>query len=105
MTTPNKITKTEYPDVFGDLFEFAIGETYDEPRRRTNRYRRTLFKFDADNLPEHPVLHGFWETDTYIHENDEGPVDPIDEIFRVEEKKRVIEQKYYERVKGDQDNG
>ena len=97
--TLNKITKSEYPDVFEDLMEWSIGETYHQYRRGSNYFTRALIEFSQSNLPEHPDLWGKWESDTFIDDyeygiNDDGP----STLYRVEEKSRMVEQKYYERM-------
>ena len=93
-----KITEKQYPDVFEDLMEFQIGETYRDHRRGSNYFTKVLLKFDADNLPEHPEIHGLWETDTFIKDHVYGTDTLPDVVYRVEEKTRSIEEIYYERV-------
>jgi hypothetical protein len=95
----NIITKKQYPDIWKDLMAFQIKETYHEHRRNSNYYTCWLLKFDQENLPEHPELHGLWETDTFIGDHEYGCDDYPDELHRVEEKRRMIEEVYYERVK------
>jgi hypothetical protein len=92
---------------FEDIGAFQIGETHHQHRRGSNYFTRWLIKFDADSLPEHPEIHGLWETDTFIMDHEYGATDDgiPDTLFRVEEKTRMVEQKYYERIRGDQDNG
>lgn len=96
----NKITKLDYPEIFEDLWAFKKKETYHEHRRNSNYYTAWLLEFTPKNLPEHPALHGLWETDTFIGDHEYGidKSDFPDVIHRVEEKKRVIEEAYYERV-------
>ena len=95
----NHITKAEYPDVFNDLFAFEAGETCREHRRASNFYVKTLIEFDAENLPQHPKLHGLWETGVYVTDTEHGRCDDPDELFRVEKWVRTVEQTGYERVK------
>ena len=94
----NKITKKDYPVVWEDMMAFQVKETYHEHRRNSNYYTAWLLKFDPENLPEHPELHGLWETDTFINDHEYGLDDYPDELYRVEERKRMIEEVYYERV-------
>lgn len=79
---------------------FQVEEAYHEHRRNSNYYTSWILKFDHENLPEHPEIHGLWQTDTFIGDHEYGidKSDFPDELFRVEEKKRVIEETYYERV-------
>lgn len=98
MNTINKINDTDYPDIFADLLEFSIGETEHYHRRNSNYFTQALIKFDEENLPEHPELHGFWETDTFINDYEYGCDTLPDELFRVEEKTKMISKKYYERI-------
>ena len=95
----NHITRVEYPDIFEDLFVFEIGETGRDHRRASNFYVNKLLEFDAENLPEHPELHGLWETDTFITDSEHGVVDMPDEAYRVEKVLRMVEEISYERVK------
>ena len=92
------ITKKQYPEIWADLFEFQVKETYHEHRRGSNYYTARLLEFTPENLPEHPDLHGLWETDTFIDDHEYGLDEYPDEIYRVEEKKRMVEETYYERV-------
>ena len=96
----NKITKKQYPDIWADLLEFSIDEAYHEHRRNANYYTSHILKFDPENLPEHPELHGLWQTDTFIGDHEYGidRSDYPDECYRVEKKTRTIEEAYYERV-------
>ena len=93
----NKITKAQYPDVFAELLEFEIAEDYHEHRRGSNYYTSKILKFDNENLPEHPEIHGLWMTDTFIWDHEYGG-DLPDECYRVEKKERMIKKVYYERV-------
>lgn len=97
MTDILVINKADYPDVFENLLEFSIGETYYEHRRNSNYFTRALLWFDKETLPEHPEIHGLWETDIFINDSEDGPANMPDKLFRVEEKTRMIEEKYYER--------
>jgi len=94
----NTITKAQYPDVWADLLEFAIAEDYHEHRRGSNYYTSKILKFDKDNLPDHPEIHGLWQTDTYIWDHEWGG-DLPDECYRVEKKTHMVEETYYELVK------
>ncbi len=98
MTAINEITKAKYPDVFEDVLEFSIGETYHCHRRGSNFFTRALLRFDAENLPEYPELHGLWESDTFVNDHEYGADTLPDKLYRVEEKTRMIPEKYYERI-------
>jgi hypothetical protein len=97
--TANSITDKEYPDVFDDIFEFVVGESYHCHRRNSNFFTRVIIRFDSQNMPEHPEIHGLWESDIFVNDHEYGTDTPPDTLFRVEEKTRMIEEKYYERVK------
>ena len=101
MTQINKITREEYPVLFADFSEFVIGDTGREHRRGSNYFVSSLLKFDQDNLPEHPELHGLWESDTYVDDYEYGCDSYPDNLYRVEQKTRTISETYYERVKED----
>ena len=94
----NTITKEQYPDVFADLLEFSIAEAEHEHRRGSNYFTSHVLKFDADNLPERPELHGTWETDTFIWDYEYGG-DLPDKAYRVERKVKMVEEVCWERVK------
>ena len=94
----NKITKEQYPDIFEYLLDFSIAEDYHEHRRGTNYYTSRILKFDPDNCPEHPELHGLWQTDIYIWDYEYGG-DLPGECYRVERKTRQVEETFYELVK------
>jgi hypothetical protein len=85
--------------VFEDILDFSIGESYHCHRRRGNFFTKAIILFDPENMPEHPEIHGLWESDTFVNDYDNGTDTPPGELFRVEEKTRMIEEKYYERVK------
>lgn len=91
------ITKHQYPDVWTELLEYAIDETYHEYRRNSNYYTVKILKFDKDNLPDHPELHGLWETDTFVWDHEYGGNLP-NECYRVKRKEQTIQEIYYERV-------
>ena len=93
----NIIKKKDYPEIWEDIYAFFVKHLSKEHRRNSNFYTTSLFKFDADNLPEHPALHGLWESDCYITDPEYGGEEP-DELYRVVEKKRMIEEVYYERA-------
>ena len=78
MTQINKITRKEYPDVFEEFSEFIIGDTGKKHRRGSNYFVSSLLEFDNDNLPEHPELHGLWESATYVDD-----YEYVSEIVRV----------------------
>ena len=100
MSAVNKATKKDYPVIWEDMWEFKKDETYHEHRRNSNYYTAWLLELTPDNLPDHPELHGLWETDTFIADHEYGvdKSDIPDEIWRVEKKTRTIEEAYYERV-------
>jgi hypothetical protein len=93
----NTITKKQYPDVFADLMEFVVHESYHQHRRGSNYYTSKILKFDGKVLPEHPELHGLWQTDTFIWDHEYGG-DLPDKAHRVERKTRMVEEVYYEQV-------
>ena len=98
MSVKYKITKEEYPAIWGDFFAWVIGDTYREHRRGSTFYTRALLEFWWDDFPDNPEIHGLWETNTYINDTEYGPDTTPTELFRVEEKTRTVEEKYYARV-------
>jgi hypothetical protein len=95
----NTITTEQYPLLFEDILEFQVGETYHCHRRGSNFFTRALLKLDEENLPEHPELHGLWESDIFIKDYEYGTDTVPDIFFRCEERTRMVPEKYYERVK------
>jgi hypothetical protein len=93
----NTITKTQYPDIFAELLEFEVDESYHEHRSGSNYYTSKILKFDDMVLPENPELHGLWQTDTFIEDYEYGG-DVPKEAYRVERKTRMVEEVYYEQV-------
>ena len=96
--TINKITEEQYPDLWDYILDFSVAEDYHEHRRGSNYYTSHILKFDPDNCPEHPELHGLWQTEAFIHDYEHGGDGP-DEAYRVERKARMVEETFYELVK------
>jgi len=97
----NRITKQQYPAIWEDMLAFQLKELHHEHRRNSNYFTSWLLYFDETNLPEHPEIHGLWQTETFIGDHEYGidESDLPDELYRVEEKKRMIEETYYEQVR------
>ncbi len=100
----NKITR-ETAKEMGIDFDNLISDmdivSYQEHRRGSNFYTRSVIEIDEELFPEVPrELDGFWETNVYVSDDDWGhESDDIYELDRVEEKIKVIETKYWEKVK------
>lgn len=98
MSIKYKITKEEYPVIWEDFFAYTIGETYHAHRRGSNFFTQALLEFGAEEFPDNPEIHGLWETDCYISDQEYGPDTIPTELFRVEERTKTVVKKYYVRV-------
>jgi hypothetical protein len=85
---------------FDSLIDDMEIVSYEEHRRGSNFYTRSVIEINEKWFPELPrELDGFWETNTYVSDSEWGPDKScINELNRVEEKTKVVEIKYWEKV-------
>jgi hypothetical protein len=99
----NKITR-ETAKEMGIDFENLISDmeiiSYEEHRRGSNFYTRSVVEIKEEWFPEVPrELDGFWETNTYVSDSDWGhESSEIYELNRVEKKVKVVETTYWEKI-------
>ena len=86
---------------FNDLISDMNIVSYEEHRKSSEFFIRSIVKINKELFPEIPTeLEGFWETNTYITNSDWGhELMNIYELDRVEEKVKMVETKYWEKVK------
>ena len=101
----NKITRENYPEHFDSFIDDFYDVTYQEPRRGATFYTKSIACLDEEFYPEFPELWGFWETNQYVWHSDQGyDSRDIDELVRVEQKTRTIEEKYWAPVQEETSN-
>jgi len=86
---------------FDSLIDDMEIVSYEEHRRGSSFYTRSVIEINEEWFPEvSRELDGFWETNTYVSDSEWGhDKSEIHELNRVEEKTKVIETKYWEKVK------
>ena len=100
----NKITRETAKEMgidFDNLISDMDITSFKQHRRGSSFYTRSVIEIDEELFPEVPrELDGFWETNEYVDDSEYGcDLDEIDELDRVEEKIKVTETKYWEKVK------
>jgi len=96
----NKITRK---DVGDELFDEIIDDTYDcskrEHRRGATFFQKEIFQINEKYFPEiDPALHGFWESNEFVYDENDYDKSRITELRRVVHKKKVVETAYWEEV-------
>jgi hypothetical protein len=100
----NRIAR-ETAQYLGINFDSLIDDmeivSYEEHRRGSSFYTRSVIEINEEWFPEvSRELDGFWETNTYVSDSEWGPdKSEIYELNRVEEKIKVVETTYWEKVK------
>jgi hypothetical protein len=85
---------------FDSLIDDMEIVSYEEHRRGSSFYTRSVIEINEEWFPEvSRELDGFWETNTYVSDSEWGhDKSEIHELNRVEEKTKVVETKYWEKV-------
>ena len=99
----NKITRESAKELnidFDNLINDFEEHSYQEHRRGSNFYTRSIVEINEEWFPEVPrEFDGFWETNMYVSDDDYGYDDhEIQELNRVEKKVKVVETTYWEKV-------
>lgn len=100
----NKITRAIAKELnidFNDLISDFDDTSYKNYRRGSNFFTRSIVVINEEYFPDVPRdLDGFWETNTYVWDDNEGfnHMD-IYELNRVEKKEKVVTTTYWEIVK------
>ena len=100
----NKITREIAKELnidFNDLISDFDDTSYQNHRSSSNFFTRSIVVINEKFFPNVPrELDGFWETNTYVWDDDEG-YDHMNiyELNRVEKKEKVVTTTYWEIVK------
>jgi len=88
----NKITRKEFKGDFGSLLGDFLENSYQEHRRGSNFFTRSIVEINEEWYPElDRELDGFWETNQYIWDDDYGAdKSEIYELDRVERVTKVV---------------
>lgn len=91
----NKITRENAKELnidFNYLIEDFYCESYSEHRRGSNFHTRSIVMINEEYFPDvSRELDGFWETNTYIWDDNYGyEGSDIQEVTRVEKKEIVV---------------
>ena len=105
-TTMNKITKITRENAkelgikFNDLIQDFDVTSYEEHRRGSNFFTRSIVTINEKFFPDIPrELDGYWETNTYVSDSEWGhELSDITELNRVEKKERVITEVYWDKM-------
>lgn len=101
----NKITKSEYPEIWDIIIEEEdYDKTYKEHRRGPSFYTTLRYNINSDlneyldgnKIPEE--LYGLWETDILTWSDDWGLDTKPEVLYRIKEVVKIIEEKCYVRV-------
>lgn len=103
MSMVNKITRANASELgvdFNELIDDFFETSYEEHRRGSNFYTRSIVEISETYFPElSRELDGYWETNTYIFDSEYGREDgDITELNRVIKKERVITETFWEKV-------
>lgn len=82
---------------FDMLIDEFDEDSYEKHRRGSNFFVRSILHITEEHFPELPKeLHGYWETNTYIKDDNDGrDRDEITKLTRVEQKERIIKELYW----------
>lgn len=95
----NKITRESIgEELFNMITEDYFDISYKKHRRDSNFFSRLIFHIDEEHFPEHPELWGFWETPTFIYDEEQGDYSGFDTLIRVEKKTKSVIKEYWETV-------
>lgn len=100
----NKITRqTDIPVEFNILIDEFLCDSYKKHRRSSNFFTRSIVEINERWFPElDRSLDGFWETNDYISDSEEG-MDKVDikELNRVEKVTIMVPTTEWQLVKDD----
>ena len=99
----NKITRKTAKDYgidFDDLIDEFTEHSYEEHRKGSDFYTRSIVEINKKWFPDIPrEFDGFWETNMYISNANHGhDSDEITELNRVQQRERTIVETYWHRV-------
>jgi len=99
----NKITRETAKELgfdFNRLIQDMDETSYEEHRRGSNFFTRSIVEIHEDWFPEVPrELDGYWETNTYVSDSEWGhDTSEIHELNRVEQREKVVTTTYWVKV-------
>ena len=89
---------------FGLDFDELLDDFYDDSKSRHRRgssfYKQSILEISEEYYPNvDKELYGFWETNEYVYNDDDGfGKEDIDTLHSVVLKEKVIVKKYWEKV-------
>lgn len=102
----NKILKKDFPTLFVDILELAIDKSYNEHRRNSNFYTKSIIQLSEEDKEYFPTIENFeqfygtWETNQYISDTEYGTdMDEIIELNRVELVEETVTVKTWKLIK------
>lgn len=93
----NKIEKNTYQGDWSKLLDDFVEFSSTKHRRNSNFYVTSIYEIGPEQT-EDEELHGFWETNTYVHDMEYGSDDVPDTLFRVEKNTRTITIEEWKRI-------
>jgi len=87
-----KILKSDVPELFTDIREVIIDESFNEHRRGSTFFVKSVVEFREEHAEFYPGVPNFkdyvgtWETNQYITSEDDTDWDEIIELTKVEKK-------------------
>lgn len=96
----NRETAKEMGIAFNDLLEDFIENSYQEHRRGSNFYTKSIVEINSEWHPNVPrELDGYWETNEYVWDDNYGyDKSDINELVRVERKQKVVYENYWVKI-------
>lgn len=91
------IKKNDYPNEIWDIFiDDPIDNSRDDHRRGSSFYRQSIFIIDHADYPE---LHGYWESNTYLWNENWSGNEEITTLDRVEQGETIIIKKVWSKIR------
>lgn len=93
-------TAKEYGFDFNDLLVDFDTHSYQEHRRGSNFWIKSIICINAEWYPKVPrEFDGYWETNQYVSDDEYGyDKSEITTLCRVEQKERIIKETYWEKI-------
>jgi hypothetical protein len=94
-----KIAK-EYGLDFDELLDDFYDDSKSRHRRGSSFYKQSILEISEEYYPNvDKELYGFWETNEYVYNDDDGfDKEEIDTLHRVVLKEKVVTKKYWEKA-------
>ena len=99
MSLITTIKRADYPSQFNDLIDDFYTDSYEDHRKYSTFWKRSIVHLDDEYHPNFPELWGFWETNTYMWSDSDGyDKSEINLLTRVEKAIRTIEETYWKPI-------